>query len=176
MKLQKAGFGLAETLIASAILATLVLVFYGVSSSINRNTARANERSGAALIAQQELENIRYNKDKNWNDSRAIDSAVANWDQNVLSYAGVNINRCSNWSPVTDTVYEKRVCIYRNSDNSLPFLSFQNSNSGNTEELEHNQYKDDYLLIEVDIKWNGVVNNSQYSLSSIITNWQPAVL
>jgi len=172
----KKGFGLAETLIASAILSSLVLVFYGVSSSINRNIARTNERSVAALLAQQEMENIKHNKEKNWHDSRSLNANTDSWDSEVVSGSNTNINSCSQWTVTTNPVYVKQICLYRNNANQLPVVTFHNNSSNQEEALAFNQYNNDYLVIVVNLRWNGVVSNSQYTLSGIITNWQSSLL
>lgn len=148
----KPGFGLVETLVASVILATLILTFYGISAAVGNNMAISNERATAAHLAVEGLEKVRY-----WRDAAAKDSQVNNWSSvilanqsspGVVNYEVIQLN---------GQVFTRTVTISNAAQVALPRIEAQ---------------AEDYLLVKATVTWPGRLTGNSYSATTYLTNWQ----
>lgn len=160
--MKKSGFGIAETLIASVILALLAVSFYSLNSVIQRNIALSADRAAAAAIAQQELEKLQFDAEWAWKDSRQSSAKDPNtWDSHL------NADAISTEVPITEKFNRKYDLL---SYDGLPTL-YQGTTAVPTAQLSKLMRR-----VRVTISWTDGSTLRQYVLDGLITNWQPGLL
>lgn len=173
-KRTRPGFGLVETLIASVIVATLILTFYGISTAVNNNVGLANERATAANLAVEGLELARSWRDSGSKNSRTVTGAnvgtIDNWDEiiekNKLLPAQVGPTNIE----LDGLTYARKIEFWRGVAHPLPRLAFRDD-ANNWQALGVTTYQDDYWQVVVTVTWPGRVSGNSYVISSYLTNW-----
>lgn len=170
------GFGIAETLIASTIIATLVLAFMGITTVINRSAVLANQQAVAADLAQHRIEVLRWFVETNWNNSRLQTTQVVatnEWAQNVQS----------DLSPLTLTVggitYSAKVTVEPVLDGesiSARLPIYARNAAGNLVQAQAHETDPLYRRVHVDVTWSDGGSPRSYSLETVFTNWREGIL
>lgn len=167
--IRQKGFGLAETLIASVLLAFLAVSFFALNSSIRTNIKVGNARAVAAELAQQELENLRFQVGKSWNESRKVPTGTASqagsWDEalNGVSTGSQNI-------ATIDGVVYSRIYSVRETTSLLPNIKQGSSTVG------INDIAEVARRVKVKINWSDGSRARSYELYGLITDWRPGLL
>ncbi|MDO8471729.1 MAG: hypothetical protein Q7S64_01075 [bacterium] len=168
------GFGLVETLIASVIVATLVLTFYGISSAVTNNVALANERATAANLAVEGLELARSWRDAGSKNSRVVTGPnvtdVENWDEIIQTNKSLPAQVGPTNILLDGITYTRKIEFFQDAAHTLPRLAYQD-NANNWQTLAVTDYQVDYWQVMVTVTWPGRVSGNSYVISSYLTNW-----
>lgn len=168
----KKGFGIVETLIASAIIMVILFALTSAGRAAIRSNQYFQERAQATFLAQEGLELTRQIRDTYWIDQ----DNTTNWE---TFSSMIGSDRSLNFSegryslvstPGIDTTtlagikYTRTISFAANSIPDDVISLHANDNS------VHNAVK-----VTVRINWNSTLSNSKsISLSEVLTNWRPA--
>ena len=169
--MKKPGFGIAETLIAATMIATLVLAFMGVTSVINHSAQLAYQQAVAADLAQQRIEVMRYSVQANWNNSRAATLTALNrteWAQGVTSDATAQT------ITIGSITYNVKATVSQNLTSTLPL--YATDGSGTTQQAPASSADVLYRLVHVDVIWSDGGASRSYALETVLTNWREGIL
>lgn len=170
----KTGFGLVETLIASVIVATLVLTFYGISAAVNNNVALANERATAANLAVEGLELARSWRDRGSKNSRTVTGTnvgvINDWDEIIRANKSLPAQAGPTPISLDGLTYVRKIEFFHDTSHPLPRLAFLDD-ANNWQTLTAASYQDDYWQVVVTVTWPGRVSGNSYVLTSYLTNW-----
>lgn len=171
------GFGIAETLIASTIIATLVLAFMGITTVINRSAVLSHQQAVAADFAQHRIEVLRWFLETKWNDSREKTTlalgGITDWAPKPQDYL----------APLTLTIggitYTAIVKVDRNLEDeniSARLPIYARNAAGNYEQAQSGDTDPLYRRVHVDVTWNDGGSPRSYSLETVFTNWREGIL
>lgn len=167
----KRGFGIAETLIASTIIASLVLAFMGITNVINHAASLSYQQSVAADLAQQRIEIARAQVERAWNNSRATTDPIsdAEWAQFVT-----NDSTPQESDPIDGIVYSTKVTITHEFSDLPPLYAANETGSYVTGSASNAVSL--YRKVHVDVAWDDGGAQRSYALETVITNWREGVL
>lgn len=172
-KRTRPGFGLVETLIASVIVATLILTFYGISTAVSNNVGLANERATAANLAVEGLELARSWRDSGSKNSRTVSGpnvgVIDNWDEIIRTNRSLPSSGPTNVE-LDGLTYVRKIEFFHDGSHPLPRLAFRDD-ANNWQTLTASDYQADYWQVVVTVTWPGRVSGNSYVISSYLTNW-----
>ena len=169
--MKKAGFGIAETLIAATMIATLVLAFMGITTVINHSAQLSYQQAVAAELAQQRIEAMRFMVQANWNNSRASSLSSlgrSEWAQGVSSDASAQTNT------IGSITYSVKATVSQNMSSVLPV--YAKDGSGVYQQAPASSADVLYRLVHVDVTWNDGGAARSYALETVLTNWREGIL
>lgn len=166
----KRGFGIAETLIASMIIASLVLSFLGITNVINHAAQLSYQQSVAADLAQRRIEEMRYRVEGAWNNSRQSTETLADdeWAQLVQSDPAAQSHTLGGLT------YSTLVKVDYNVD-ALPKLQVRHE-SGTYDTASNADTDPLFRRVKVEVIWSDGAIPRAYSLETVLTNWREGVL
>lgn len=168
--MKRKGFGIAETLLSSVIIASLMLGFVGIMAAVSHLGQLNYRRAVAADLAQQKVEEIRYQIESNWvqRDPSKTELASADW------FRGINPSTAT--KQINGVDYQIAATI--DHDNAvLPELFSLQEDGTRVGSNGSTAFSSDalYRRIKVKVTWNDGVDRT-YELVSIATNWREGTL
>lgn len=166
----KRGFGIAETLIASTIIAALILSFMGITTVMSHAAQLSYQQSVAANLAQRRIEGMRFAVERAWTNSRHTTDTVtpADWAQSVVSDVSPQV------AALNGINYSTKVTV-DNNFGDLPAL-YAARESGTYVTASTSDAVSLYRRVHVDVTWTDTGAARSYSLETVVTNWREGVL
>ncbi len=186
---RRRAFGLAETLIASAIIAMVLIGLYGISASAARSAQIQSARVTAAALAEAVIDNVRYERELYWrgitggaNPGRTADGFWTYLSGKGPVVSGNSLNWASAQSGWTDLVsvsgYTQSLTVQKDASAIAGNLTYMDG-SGVSQSIDSSQaasVASSLLKVTATVVWSGPTGDETYVLSTYLTDWLGGML
>ena len=191
--MRRRAFGIAETLIASAMIAMVIMGLYAISAASARAAQTQSQRVTATALAEESLDLVRFERERFWrgqvgsaNPGRSADGF---WTYLSGLTGAVTTGSQISWTAATmpqgwvgqSTVsgFDRTLTISKDTAALQGNLSYTDPSTGAATLLDAakaTESASSLLKVTVTVSWAGATGTDSYSLTSYLTDWLEGML
>lgn len=189
--MRRRAFGVAETLLASVIIALVIMGLYSISAASARAAQTQSNRVTATALAEEGIDSVRFERERYWRglagSSTAGRSAAGFWSY-LSSIAGVTPtagtltwnDMTSGWTGLSTVPgYERSLAIEKDAAALTDTLSYRDLTTDTPVLLDATTAaaaSASLLKVTVTITWTAANGPDSYTLSTYLTDWLEGML
>lgn len=189
--MRRQAFGIAETLIASAMIAMVIMGLYAISANSARAAQLQGDRVTAAALAEESLDVIRFERERFWRglagSSNPGRTAAGFWTYlGSTAGAAVGANQINwtdmsvGWSDLSVvTGFARSLQISQDVPAIQNNLTYQDAVSGAAtvfDAAKANQAGASLLKVTVTVSWSSATGPESYILTTYLSDWLEGML